>query len=115
MGVADNWRLQPRPPPAANAGDLPNGRQYPHGTLGAYATAKCRCEGCRQWAADYGRDRKRQRTGRTEREWSAARRRDPTEYVGDNTWGRIWKQAVKEADLPFHYTPTRSAIPTPRG
>ncbi len=35
----------------------PNRRQYPHGTLGAYATAKCRCEGCRQWAADYGRDR----------------------------------------------------------
>ena len=66
-----------------------------HGTLGAYATAKCRCEGCRQWAADYGRDRKRQRTGSTEREWSAARRRDPTEYVGDNSWGRIWKQAVK--------------------
>jgi integrase len=29
----------------------------------------------------------------------------PTKYVGDNTWGRIWKQAVKEADLPFHYTP----------
>ncbi len=67
--------------------------------------AKCRCEGCRQWAADYGRDRKRQRTGRTQREWSAARRRDPTEYVGDNTWGRIWKQAVEEADLPFRYTP----------
>ena len=84
---------------------LPNRRRYPHGTLGAYATAKCRCEGCRQWAADYGRDRKRQRTGRTEREWSAARRHDPTEYVGDNTWGRIWKCAVKEADLPFHYTP----------
>jgi hypothetical protein len=56
---------------------LPNGRQYPHGTLGAYATAKCRCEGCRQWAADYGRDRKRQRTGRIEREWSAARRLAP--------------------------------------
>ena len=29
----------------------------------------------------------------------------PTEYVGDNTWGRIWKRAVKEAGLPFHYTP----------
>lgn len=61
---------------------LPNGRQYRHGTLGAYATAKCRCEGCRQWAADYGRDRKRERTGRAEREWSAARRHDPTEYMG---------------------------------
>jgi integrase len=56
-------------------------------------------------AADYGRDRKRQRRGRTERERSAARRRDPTEYAGDKTWGRIWKQAVREAGLPFHCTP----------
>jgi len=84
---------------------LPNGKQYRHGTLGAYATAKCRCEGCRQWAADYGRDRKRERTGRTEREWSAARRLDPAEYMGKHTWGRIWNQAVMQADLPFQYTP----------
>jgi integrase len=104
--VSRRQRMSPQEMAALGWTDpLPNGRQYPHGTLGGYATAKCRCEGCRQWAADYGRDRKRQRTGRTEREWSAARRRDPTEYVGDNTWGRIWKQAVKEADLPFHYTP----------
>jgi integrase len=104
--VSRRQRMSPQEMAALGWTDpMPNGRQYPHGTLGAYATAKCRCEGCRQWAADYGRDRKRQRTGRTEREWSAARRRDPTEYVGDNTWGRIWKQAVKEADLPFHYTP----------
>jgi hypothetical protein len=35
-----------------------------------------------QWSADYGRSRKRQETGRAEREWSAGRRRDPTEYMG---------------------------------
>jgi len=84
---------------------LPNDKQYQRGTLGANATAKCRCEGCRQWVADYRRDRKRERTRRTEREWSAARRHDLTEYTGKHIWGRIWNQAVKEADLPFRYTP----------
>ena len=36
-----------------------NGRVYAHGTLGGYVTAKCRCEGCRQWARDYQRERLR--------------------------------------------------------
>ena len=84
---------------------LPNGKQYKHGTMGAYVTAKCRCPGCMQWSADYGRSRKRRTTGRVEREWSAGRRRDPTEYVGKNTWYRIWNSAVEEARLPFRYTP----------
>ncbi len=78
---------------------LPNGMQYRHGTLGAYATAKCRCDGCRQRAADYGRDRQRERTGRIEREWSASRRRDPSEYMGKHTWAKIWNTAVSEASL----------------
>jgi integrase len=84
---------------------LPSGKQYRHGTLGAYVTAKCRCPGCMQWSADYGRSRKRRKTGHTEREWSAGWRRDPTEYVGKNTWYRIWNSAVEEARLPFRYTP----------
>lgn len=86
-------------------GPLPNGRQYQHGTLGAYVRAKCRCPGCMQWSADYGRSRKRRKTGRTEREWSAGWRRDPTEYMGKGTWYRIWNAAVGEARLPFRYTP----------
>lgn len=82
-----------------------NGKRYKHGTLGAYTTAKCRCDGCRQWSADYGRDRKRERTGHVNRDWSAAWRRDPTEYMGKHTWHRIWNTAVKDAALPFRYTP----------
>ena len=58
-----------------------------------------------QWSADYGRSRKRQRTGRAEREWSAGLRRDPTEYMGKHTWYRIWNSAVEEAQLPFRFTP----------
>ena len=86
-------------------GPLPTGRQYQHGTMGGYVTAKCRCPGCMQWSADYGRSRKRRTTGRTEREWSAGWRRDPTEYMGKNTWSRIWTSAAGEARLPFRYTP----------
>jgi integrase len=84
---------------------LPNGKQYQHGTLGAYVTAKCRCPGCMQWSADYGRSRKRRKTGHAEREWSAGLRRDPTEYMGKHTWYRIWNSAVEEAHLPFRFTP----------
>lgn len=84
---------------------LPNGKQYQHGTLGGYVTAKCRCPGCMQWSADYGRSRKRRTTGRAERQWSAGLRRDPTEYLGKHTWYRIWNSAVAEAHLPFRYTP----------
>lgn len=31
------------------------GKRCRPGTMGAYTTAKCRCDGCRQWSADYGR------------------------------------------------------------
>jgi len=84
---------------------LLNGRRYPHGTMGAYITAKCRCRGCKQWSADYARDRKRARTGRVDREWSPQWRRDPTEYLGTDMWRRIWNAAVQDARLPFAYTP----------
>ena len=85
--------------------ELPNGRRYKHGTLGGYVTAQCRCAGCKQWSADYARDRKRRRTGRSAREWSPAWRSDPTEYLGADVWRRIWNTAVDEVGLPFRYTP----------
>lgn len=85
--------------------ELPNGRRYRHGTLGGYVTARCRCAGCAQWSADYARDRKRRRTGRSTREWSSAWRSDPTEYLGADVWRRIWNAAVSEAGLPFRFTP----------
>ncbi len=82
-----------------------SGHRYKHGTLGGYVTAKCRCRGCRQWSADYARDRKRRRTGRSAREWSPAWRSDPTEYLGADVWRRIWNAAVDAAGLSFPYTP----------
>ncbi|TVZ02808.1 hypothetical protein EAS64_20155 [Trebonia kvetii] len=68
-------------------------------------TAKCRCAGCSQWSADYARERKRRRTGRSAREWTPAWRNDPTEYLGADVWRRIWNKAVDDAGLPFRYTP----------
>lgn len=85
--------------------ELPNGLRYKHGTMGAYVTAKCRCDACKQWSRDYSRDRKRQRTGRSTREYNPARRSDPTEYLGSDVWRRIWNKAVEAAELPFGYTP----------
>jgi integrase len=55
--------------------EAPNGISYEPGTLGGYATAKCRCRACKQWSADYARDRKRDRTGRSARVWNPDRRR----------------------------------------
>ena len=85
--------------------EQPNGLRYKHGTLGAYVTAKCRCEACKQWSRDYARSRKRAKTGRSTREWSAERRKDPTEYLGSDVWRRIWNKAVAATELPFGYTP----------
>jgi integrase len=85
--------------------ELPNGYRYKHATLGAYVTAKCRCPACTQWSRDYARERKRSRTGRVTREWSQARRNDPTGYLGTDVWRRIWVKAVADAELPFKYTP----------
>jgi hypothetical protein len=49
-----------------------NGRVYAHGTLGGYVTAKCRCEGCRQWARNYQRERMRVRQAAAPRVGPAA-------------------------------------------
>jgi hypothetical protein len=68
------------------------GRVYAHGTLGGYVTAKCRCEGCRQWARDYQRERTRvwraAASGPERRRWEKSR--DPDEpYLDKQLWDRI--------------------------
>ena len=83
------------------------GRVYAHGTLGGYVTAKCRCAGCRQWAADYGRERMRVRraaaSGPARRRWEKSR--DPDEsYLDEQSWDRIWAPAVTDSGIPFKPT-----------
>jgi integrase len=72
------------------------GRQYPHGTLTAYGTGKCRCEHCRAACAIYRAERRAQgkdnpRTPRT---------LDTDGHIPNN-WFRnqLWNRAVKTAGL----------------
>ena len=84
------------------------GRVYAHGTLGGYVQAKCRCEGCRQWAREYGRERMRVRraaasSGEARRRWEKSRDADET-YLDEQSWDRIWAGAVEESGIPFKPT-----------
>lgn len=83
------------------------GRVYAHGTLGGYVTVKCRCDGCRQWAREYGRERMRQRrsadSAPPKRRWAKSRDADEP-YLDEKTWNRIWTAAVKESGIPFKPT-----------
>jgi len=83
------------------------GRVYAHGSLGGYVTAKCRCEGCRQWAREYGRKGMRQRraeaSGTPRRRWEKSRDADEP-YLDAKTWNRIWTAAVKASGIPFKPT-----------
>jgi integrase len=83
------------------------GRVYAHGTMGGYTRAKCRWEGCRQWARDYGRERMRvQRagtSGETRRRWEKTRDADEP-YLDRQIWDRVWALAVAESGIPFKPT-----------
>lgn len=83
------------------------GRTYRHGTLGGYVKAKCRCEGCREWTREYGRERMRKRRSAEPaapaRRWAKSRDADEP-YPDEGTWDRIWKKAVKESGIPLKPT-----------
>ena len=83
------------------------GRVYAHGTQGGYVTAKCRCDGCRQWAREYGRERMRRRrsasAGTPKGRWAKSRDADEP-YLDEIVWYRIWTAAVKESGIPFKPT-----------
>ncbi len=83
------------------------GRVYAHGTQGGYVTAKCRCDGCRQWAREYARDRMRQRRSFTAcqptRRWAKTRDADEP-YMDEMIWTPIWRAAVADSGIPFKPT-----------
>jgi hypothetical protein len=83
------------------------GRVYKHGTQGGYVTARCRCDGCRQWAREYGRERMRQRRsasrGIPRRRWEKTRDADEF-WLDEEVWNRIWTAAVKASGIPFKPT-----------
>jgi integrase len=82
--------------------DLPplvskSGAVYEHGTKGARYSMDCHCAKCKAYAADYQRQwRRQQRTQRaSEGELSKADtwRRDGTEFLMAEVWGRFWNAA----------------------
>jgi hypothetical protein len=89
-------------------------RVYKHGTLGGYATAECRCEGCRQRAREYGRERMRQRrsadSAPPERRW--AKSRDADEPYG--TLGLLVLAPGLPRELRFHPQTLLLELLTPR-
>lgn len=83
------------------------GRVYQHGTMGGYVTAKCRCDGCRQWAREYNRkliqDRRAASSCPPKGRWAKSRDADEP-YLDQKTWNRLWTAAVKQSKIPFKPT-----------
>jgi len=94
------------------------GRVYAHGTLGGYVQAKCRCEGCRQWARDYGRERMRVRRA-PPRAWRGAGGRSLvmlTRHIWTSRCGTgSGRGRSLIAESRSSRPPTSSGTRTPRG
>lgn len=102
------------PVPVADDEDLPplvskSGAVYEHGTKGARYSMDCHCAKCKAYAADYQRQwRRQQRTQRASEGGLAkadSRRRDGTEFLMAEVWGRFWNAARDAAGLPEDFTP----------
>lgn len=87
---------------AADDEDLPplvskSGAVYEHGTKGARYSMDCHCAKCKAYAADYQRQwRRQQRTLQASKSGLAkteSRRRDGTELLMAEVWGRFWNAA----------------------
>jgi len=99
--VADNEDL---PPLVSKSGAV-----YEHGTKGARYSMDCHCAKCKAYAADYQRQwRRQQRTQQASKSGLAktdSRRRDGTEFLMAEVWGRFWNAARDAAGLPEGFTP----------
>ncbi len=94
--------------------DLPplvskSGAVYEHGTKGARYSMDCHCAKCKAYAANYQRQWRRQQSAQRASEGRLAkadtRRRDGTEFLAAEVWGRFWNAARNAAGLPEGFTP----------
>jgi integrase len=87
----------------------PTGVVHEHGTMGARFGLNCKCYHCRNFAAEYQRNHRRKRVAEKEAEGLLTQantwRRDGTEFLMADVWGRYWAIARQAADLPEDFTP----------
>jgi integrase len=91
------------PPPLTSV----TGKVYEHGTMGARFTMNCHCNHCKAYAAWYARERRaRARKASSQKRVRAdVWRRDGSEFLSEDVWGRIWRAACGTAGLPQEFTP----------
>lgn len=65
-----------------------DGKTFRHGTAYGYSGGGCRCEDCWEALRTYRASRRKGRTPFQE-----------VEHLPNNTWGKLWRAAVKKADL----------------
>jgi integrase len=84
-----------------------SGKVYEHGTMGARFVMNCHCVHCKAYAAWYARERRTRarQTSPQQRVRADSWRRDGSEFLSEDVWGRIWREACATAGLPREFTP----------
>jgi integrase len=87
----------------------PTGVVHEHGTMGARFGLNCKCYHCRKFAAEYQREYRRKRARKKAAKGELRKintwRRDGTEFLMADVWGRYWAAARGSAGLPEDFTP----------
>lgn len=84
-----------------------SGKVYEHGTMGARFVMNCHCVHCKAYAAWYARERRTRarESSPQHRARADSWRRDGSEFLSEDVWGRIWRDACGAAGLPREFTP----------
>ncbi|HEX6525081.1 MAG TPA: tyrosine-type recombinase/integrase [Streptosporangiaceae bacterium] len=82
---------------------------YEHGTKGARYTMNCHCKKCKDYAAAYQRQWRREQSAKRARAGEHVKtfiwRQDGSEFLAADVWGRFWNTAREAAGLPAGFTP----------
>ncbi|WP_460364876.1 hypothetical protein [Actinocorallia lasiicapitis] len=94
---------EPLPPLVSKTGLI-----YEHGTKSARYGMNCTCRKCKDFAADYQRRWRRQKTQERAANGTLTKaniwRQDGTEFLSPETWNRFWHHARETAGLPNAFT-----------
>ena len=82
---------------------------HEHGTMGGRFTMNCNCPKCNEFGRAYQRQWRRKQTSKRVEHGTLSKahlwRRDGSEFLAPDIWGRFWNEARKEAGLPDGFTP----------